>query len=466
MSHIVSKSSPRFRWLAIIAAVALTAVIWISYGTWMPALREQFPALKGKAAAKEGGNEDEGQAGHDHAGHDHPGHDELASLELSPQAQANIGLKSGKVTIENFWRKITVPGIIVERRGKTKSRIVAPLTGIVTKVYVIEGEAVRPGQPLFNVRLTHEDLVQAQVEYLKLVEELDVVNLEVERLRPAADKGSIPQKTLLDRLYEQRKVQASLKAHRQSLRLHGLQDDQIKEIEKTRELQSEHVVHAPAESRKQTQSFVVEDLKVDVGRFVNTGDPLLTLSDYSELYIEGDAFEQDGLLVADAIKNGWKVTARVENHTPTGTTISGLSILYLSDQVDPTTRTLHFYILLKNEPQRDEVKDGHRFVNWRYKPGQRTQLRVPVEEWKDRIVLPADAVVVDGAESYVFQQNGKHFDRRAVHVEYRDLDSVVIAQDGTLFKGDAVAMSGAQQMLTALKNKAGGGIDPHAGHHH
>lgn len=461
MSRIISKSSPRFKWLAVVGAIVITAVIWSSYGTWMPALREQFPALKGKTAAKEGGSEEEG-----HAGHDHPGHDELASLELSPQAQANIGLKAGKVTIEDFWRKITVPGIIVERRGKTKSRIVAPLTGIVTKVNVIEGEAVRPGQALFNVRLTHEDLVQAQVDYLKLIEELDVVNLELERLKPAADKGSIPQKALLDRLYEQRKVQASLKAHRQSLLLHGLQDDQIKEIEKSRELQSEHVIRAPGDSQKPTQTFVVEDLKVDVGRFVNTGDPLLTLSDYSELYIEGDAFEQDGLLVADAIKNGWKVTARVENHTPTGTTIAGLPILYLSDQVDPNSRTLHFYILLKNESQRDEVKDRHRFVNWRYKPGQRTQLRVPVEEWKERIVLPADAVVVDGAESYVFQQNGKHFDRRAVRVEYRDLESVVIAQDGTLFKGDVVAMSGAQQMLTALKNKSGGGVDPHAGHHH
>jgi cobalt-zinc-cadmium efflux system membrane fusion protein len=43
---------------------------------------------------------------------------------------------------------------------------------------------------------------------------------------------------------------------------------------------------------------------------------------------------------------------------------------------------------------------------------------------------------------------------------------VVIANDGTLFPGDRVAMSAAQQLHLALKNKAGGGIDPHAGHNH
>ena len=38
-------------------------------------------------------------------------------------------------------------------------------------------------------------------------------------------------------------------------------------------------------------------------------------------------------------KNGWKVTAVVENHTAAGTKVPGLSILYLSDQVDPASRT-------------------------------------------------------------------------------------------------------------------------------
>jgi hypothetical protein len=53
-----------------------------------------------------------------------------------------------------------------------------------------------------------------------------------------------------------------------------------------------------------------------------------------------------------------------------------------------------------------------------------------------------------------------------VHVQYRDQTSVVIANDGSLFTGDVVAMRSAHQMQMALKNKSGGGVDPHAGHNH
>jgi hypothetical protein len=35
-----------------------------------------------------------------------------------------------------------------------------------------------------------------------------------------------------------------------------------------------------------------------------------------------------------------------------------------------------------------------------------------------------------------------------------------------LFPDDVVAGEGAYQIHLALKNKAGGGIDPHAGHQH
>lgn len=469
------------RWFVLIAALAAAGLGWANRERLTPLVQNQVTSLKnrlkptGPETAAAGQKEE-----HDHGGHDHAGHDESSSIELSEQARKNIGLKTGKVQLGTFTRTIPIPGIVVERRGWTKSQIVAPLTGIVTKVYVIEGEALRPGQPLFDLRLTHEDLVQAQVEFLKIAEDLDVVNKEIERLRPATEKGSIPQKSLLDRVYEQQKLTGAQRAQRESLLLHGLSSQQVGEILETRTLRSNLTVYVPevlsgGNTSQPTSKpaahareglFSVEELKVETGRLVSAGDQLLSLADYSELYVEGNAFEQDGQLVADALREGWKITAIVENHTPSGTKVPDLSILRLSDEIDSATRTLHFYLRLSNEKTRDAVVDGHRFINWRFKPGQRTQLLVPVEEWPKRIVLPADAVVQEGAESYVFQQNGNHFDRRSVHVEYSDLVSVVIAQDGSLFPGDTVALTGAQQMQMALKNKAGGAPDPHAGHNH
>lgn len=469
-------------WGLVLGGLVVAGAAWQTQARWLPAVQ----AVWNKTAAVPPAKAD-AQDEHDHAGHDHShaGHDELSSIELTEQGRKSIGLKSAKITLGTFVRTVTVPGMVVERPGRTKIRIVAPLTGIVTKIYAMQGEAIRPGQPLFDVRLTHEDMVQAQVEFLKTVEELAVVEKEIARLAPVAESGALPQKTLLERKYEQQKLLGSLKAQRESLLLHGLSELQTEEIEKSRSLRSKQTAYAPGkpltngngngngQATEQTSAapdkgrvFVVEQLQVETGRYVNTGDLLLTLADYSELFVEGNAFEQDGQLVADVLRDNRKITIRVENHSPAGTLVPDLEILYLSDQIDSASRTLHFYLRLPNEQLRDAVVDGHRFVNWRFKPGQRTQLLVPIEEWSKRIVLPADAVVQDGVESYVFQQNGDHFDRRAVQVEYRDRQSVVIAQDGSLFPGDVVAINGAQQLLVALKNKAGGGVDPHAGHNH
>jgi hypothetical protein len=123
--------------------------------------------------------------------------------------------------------------------------------------------------------------------------------------------------------------------------------------------------------------------------------------------------------------------------------------------------------MLPNEIAREDVEqEGRHFVYWRYKPGERMILRIPVEQWQDRIVLPADAVAEDGAEFFVFEANGEHFDRRSVRVEYRDRDWVVIANDGAIKIGATVAESSAHQLQMAMKNKQGGGVDPHAGHNH
>lgn len=473
-------------WIVVVVLLLLVAGVWGLQGRWLPVVR-QHAARWPIVSRLIGGTPDETRdkrpraddhAGHDHGDHDHAGHDEASSLELSDQARKNIGLTVGKVKLSTFTRTVSIPGIVTQRPGWTRTQVVAPLTGIVTRVHVIQGEALEPGQPLFELRLTHEDLVQAQVEFLRTLNELDVVNKEVDRLQPLVEKGSLPQKTLLDRQYEQQKLVANLKAQRESLLLHGLSGEQVDEISRIRTLRSNLTVTVPRDEPgaettgdkaiplDRKRLYVIDELRVETGRLVTAGDQLLTLQDYSELYIEGNAFEQDGQLVADALREGWKVIATVENHTQGGTPVPDLSILFLSDQVDSATRTLHFYLRLPNVKTRDTVVDGHRFINWRFKPGQRTRLRVPVEQWEKRIVLPAAAVVQDGAEWYVFQQNGDHFDRRPVQVEYRDLESAVIAQDGSLFPGEVVALSGAAQMQMALKNKSGGAIDPHAGHNH
>jgi len=426
------------------------------------------------------GDRSDGQKdGHDVATDDqgqadaHVGHSAGTSLQMSEQARKNVGLKLVTIEPRDFARTIAVPAMIAERPGRTQIKVSAPMTGIVTRVYPIRGEAVRPGQPLFDLRLTHEDLVQTQSEFLQTVERLDVIRDEITRIEDLAASGAIAGKELFERQYEQRQAEALLRAQRQGLILHGLSEQQVDDIQTTRRLIPGVTIPTPEPAScealgEHEELLQVVDLAVTPGEHVAAGDQLGTLADYCELYIEGGAFEQDAPELTEAANRGTPITAIIERNGKGTQTASDLPILYVENEVKRESRKLLFYVPLPNELVRNETRSGgHRFIGWRYKPGQRVELHVPVEHWENRIVVPVDAVVQDGADWYVFQQNGDHFDLKPVHVEYRDQRWAVIENDGTLFPGDVVAASGAYQMHLAMKNKAGGGnADPHAGHNH
>lgn len=458
----------RWAFLTIMAVVCIATALTFSW--WSPRLKALLSGVQPTEGAHEAPAAKKGTDDH---GHDHAGHDEGNSLELSEQAQRAMGLGApGVVKLSTFTRTVSVPGIVVERPGRSRVEITAPLTGIVTKIFTNAGEAVSPGETLFEMRLTHEELVQLQADLLRTAEELDVIRREVARLTKATEGGAIAGKTLLDREYDQQKQEAVLRAQRQALILHGLNEAQVDEILKTRMLLSTLEVRVPTlddKSMKLDPSRVlqVQELKAELGKHVTAGDVLAVLADHTDLLIAGEAFERDSASVSQVLAAQRPITAILDSAGSNSQTLEGLKILYLANRVDPESRSQHFYVELTNRVQRDTgANTTPRYVDWVFKPGQRMQLILPIEEWKDRIVLPVEAVAQDGVESYVFRINGDHFDRQPVHVEYRDPRYVVIANDGSLFPGDKFALRGAQQMQLALKNKAGGGIDPHAGHSH
>jgi multidrug efflux pump subunit AcrA (membrane-fusion protein) len=218
---------------------------------------------------------------------------------------------------------------------------------------------------------------------------------------------------------------------------------------------------------RETVRFQVQQLHATPGQHVEVGTSLAVLANYQELFIEGSAFERDAPQISLAAKNDWPVTALLDTPSTERERLKDLRILYLSGKVDQDTRTLHFYVTLPNAIEQESTLEGSRqFFSWRFRPGQRMQLLIPVESLPDRIVLPIDAVAFDGPEAYLFTPNGNHFDRRPVHVEYRDSLWAVVANDGSVFPGDQVALSGAQQLQLAIESKSGGPIDPHAGHNH
>jgi multidrug efflux pump subunit AcrA (membrane-fusion protein) len=453
-------------WTVVAASVALLVAAVAFQSFWLPSLKDRLGL---SAPAAEVGEDEHGIGdGHEH-GHDdsHAGHDETNSIELSEQGRKNIGLKLTKVELQTFVRTMLIPGVIRDVPGKSTIEVAAPLTGVVTQIHISQGATVAPGDRLFEMRLTDEDLVQAQADLLRTAQELRVTEREIARLEAVAQGGSIARKSLLERQYERQKQQAVLASQRQALLLHGLAKDDVEGILTDGKLVSELTIFAPKPTGMADAILQVQDLRVAQGQNVQAGTTLVALSNHFTLLVEGNAFERDLPAVTRASSEGWPVSIRVESESESSRLVKDLSVLYVAAKVVPESRMVHFYVSLPNEITRDFKSDtGQRFTSWRYRPGQRVEILVPVEQWSDRIVLPLSAVAQDGVENYVFTPNGDHFDRRPVHVEYRDTESVVIVNDGSVFPGSFVAVTAAQQLQIALKNKSGGAPDPHAGHNH
>jgi multidrug efflux pump subunit AcrA (membrane-fusion protein) len=507
----MNKSRIPWGWLWMTGALVLVIVGGLTRDRWWASAQSVVTSVIDRRKSRSSLDEHD-HAEHDHAGHDHGadehgheghphGHDDSSSLELSRQAMGNIGLTPEflrPLKLETFQRAITVPGIITERPGRTRVEVSTPMAGVITHVHAVQGEAVAPGTLLFQIRITAEALVATQTDLLKTAGEIEVENREIARLAKATEGGAIPQKSLLEHQYAKEKLEVLMGTHQEALRLLGLSERQIEDIVVNRKLLRELQILAPhpddhshdefkltgqaaapvsyqpaaggkqaPQSRTGEQPLVFQEVLVHKGQTVAAGQTLGIVADYSELYIEGQAFEQDVRQLAMAAQRGWRVTALIDDAGSSASIIPNLELVYSANAIRPDSRTLPFFVRLPNEMVKtSRGADGQSFVEWKYRLGQRLRVQVPVEEWPDRIVLPVDAVARDGAEFFVFQQNGDHFDRVRVKVDYRDSQSVVIANDGSIFPGDVVAMRGAHQMQMALKNKSGGGVDPHAGHNH
>ena len=495
-------------WLARLRAASITVIailLTIVVGAFaMTDLPSSLGFIDSPSADAESEDDHEGHDHSAHAGHDHEGHSEAESLELSQQARINMRLRTQPVSVGVYTQYIEVPGVVTEWPGRTHVAVTSPLTGVLNSILISRGELVKSGMPLFTLRLTHQDLVNTQETFLTKLGELDVEQREIERLSKIANSGAIAGKTLLTRKYERDKLLAGVRAARQSMLLHGLTEEQINEIERSRVLIREVTVYAPSihedrslhhESLSQANArlaessadrfasmaqpptvaahprhidaeFLVTELHARLGESVTAGDDLAQLSDFSQILIEGQAFQRDSRVLRQAADTGAAVQAVFEASRDGAEVVEGLKVVYIGTEVNRKSRALPFYVALPNKVERNEQSGDKRYVSWQYKPGQRLTVRLPISRIENAIVVPKDAVAEEGPERYLFVENGDHFDRIPVAVLARDSISVAIANDGQVWPGQSIAISGAHQLQMALKNKSGGAIDPHAGHNH
>ncbi|HEX3146632.1 MAG TPA: efflux RND transporter periplasmic adaptor subunit [Gemmataceae bacterium] len=446
--------------LAIVGAVGVAA--FKTRDRWLPLA---FPT---KVAAKT----EDGHGGDEHAGHDHA-HGER--VKLSPQAQANLNLDVDALVPETYWRSVLIPGVVVDRPGESDRGVTSRVAGLITDIRARPGDTVKAGDPLFSMQLVSEFIQSAQTELAKAAKEHQFAIAKRDRTENLVKIGTSAGSELVEAENQVKRTAALVLNFRRQLQVFGLAPDQVDKIENG-EIVTEVTVTVPARTTptpKAEALYEVQELKVQLGEQVQSGQILCLLANHQKLFVEGRAFKSEATALAKAAEQAVPIKADFADETiGEWPAIEPLSIHHLSNQVDPTTRTFAFFLPLENQ-SRTFAKDGRTFFLWRYRPGQRVRLKVPVEKLGDDVfVLPAGAVVREGAEAFVFRQNGDFFERKPVHVLYEDRTEVVVANDGSIAAGSFVVRNHAAAINRAIKTAAGGGGGggheghDHAGHSH
>lgn len=414
-----------------------------------------------------------------------PPPEKVEVLELSPEARRNLGLVVKPLKLQTYWRTIQLPGTIVDRPGWSDRGITSPAVAVVSAIHAYPGDTVRPGDKLFSLRVFSEYLQNTQSELFKATRETELIGEQYKRIKAAADSGAVPAARAIELENQLRRQNAAIQAFRQDLLTRGFGPSQIDGVTEGKFVSTIELVAPPPvntgspaaastslltdpEQAKSSPlidqatngpAYEIEELKVDLGQQVQAGQLLSYLANHHTLYIEGHAFKNEAPALARAAQLNWPVRIEFAEDDARGWPAldQTFQIRHLANTIDPASRTFSFFIPLDNQ-SRGYEKDGKTFVVWRFRPGQRVRLHVPVEEFQDVYVLPAAGVVRDGPEAYVFRQNGDLFNRKSVHVLHEDRLDIVLGRDSQILPGFYVAQNGAASLNRVLKAQAASGV--------
>lgn len=373
---------------------------------------------------------------------------------VGEQAQKNLRLTARPLQSQTYWKTITLPGMIIDRPGISERAVVAPAVGAVQQILHIPGDTVRPGDVLFTLRLASESLHESQARLYQASHEITLAEARLQRLRKAGE--GVAQARAIEVEQEIARLTAAAKAYREDLLRRGLTTNDISGIAEGK-LVSEVSVRVPeisaaalrrvdgtpeggAALAKDSFTFEIRQLAVEVGQQVEAGQTLCDLVNHKLLAIEGRAFRDEEALLEQSVREAWPVEVDFQDVAadwpPHDTAVP---ISYIASNVDPVTRTFSFLMPLTNQSKTVE-HDGAAQQLWRFRTGQRVLLKIRVEKMAGVFVLPAEAIAAEGPETFVFTQNVNLFERKPVHVLHRDRERAVIADDGSLpayTKGDS-----------------------------
>ena len=292
---------------------------------------------------------------------------EVPSLQIPPEKQQLIGVKTVEVSLRSLERVIRTVGRIEydERRLATVN---TKVEGWIERLYVdYTGKYVKKGGPLAEIY--SPELFATQQEFINLVKWSKTQNTEGFGKMLAQDAQQI------------------LEAARERLRLWDITDSQIKKIEESGKPIRTLTIYSPV------SGYIVQKMALQ-GMRVMPGEKLFDVADLSTVLVIADIYEYELPL----IKMG--DTAKINlSYFPGKEFFSTIDFIYPTLSEETRTTKVRFTI-----PNSDGA----------LKPNMYTDVQVKID-LGTKLAIPAEAVIDTGERHVVYvDKGGGNFEPREV----------------------------------------------------
>jgi len=292
---------------------------------------------------------------------------EFVGIEISPEKQQLIGIKTEEVALRKLVKNIRTVGI-VEADERKIAHVHVKFSGWIKDMYVYDGAYVKRGDPLFTIY--SPELVSSQEEYLIALKAKDTLDKSP---YPEVSSGAI----------------SLLEATQRRFRLWDISEGELKTIERTGKPLTYMTIHSHMNGYITKRMFFP-------GMHVAEHEDVLVMADLSDVWVIADIYEYELTLV----KVGELATLQLSYYP--GETFTG-KVMYLYPTIETSTRTAKVRFEFPNPDNK-------------LKPGMYTNVMLQ-SDLGERLSVAEDSVIDTGERKVVFVASGDgYFEPREVKV--------------------------------------------------
>ena len=341
-------------------------------------------------------------------------------LRLTPEEVSRVVMEVVPVARGQFRAYREFPATIQPNENEL-AEVTTLIRGRVVKVHIDVGQDVKKNMLL--AMLHSADLGLAEGAYLKASAKLHEAELAYERAKDLHEHKAVSLAELQRREAEMKTARAEARETQNRLELLGVQAQEVERLEREHTIKADVPLRAPFDGR-------VIMRNITRGEVVETQHKLFTVADLSDVWAIGSVPEKDVQFIRKD-QNVEVIAAAYPHGIFPGT------ITYISDVLDPATRTMRLRVTVPN-PDR------------LLKPEMFALVRIYAVPKPDLLTIPLSAVQNGSAGKIAFVQRAPaEFEIRPVKLGEEQGDMVVV-QEG-LHEGERVVGRGSFTLKSEME---------------